>query len=739
MLSNREILTQVYIAYYNRAPDPLGFQFWIDLFDGGMSLVDIARDFATQTESFAVYPFLETPDEAGIQTFLTAVYENLFNRLPDDAGLNFWTNVILDGVMPVGDVVLEIIEGAQETDVATLANKVDVAEHWLDCASDDPNYEQSDAATAASRAALDVVTDARSTFYYGRSENEEFFGKDDVDEETPLNTAVPVVDDGTLTATEFLVNETTVGSQEFPHVATLADGNVIYAWTDANNEQTWFRIYGPDGEPVTGEVLAIDASNGFINDFSDDGALSVLSEDRFDATVTALPDGGFVISAVARVTFASPSGAFGSGSLIYGREFDANGDDESDVYVVNTDEDLANSPVIEVESFDVSANPDGNLLFVWEATDTSILGGIARDTGIPLGRVVEPDGSPESDIFSFRSPNSVLGVEVENNEPNAAALSNGNYAAVWTQEVSGVGGLNEDLMFVTILEADGDEEVREIKVISGKAGLIENPEIIALEDGGFMLSWLVREPISGAADEYTIRAQNFDEDGEAVGADFEVFDFGTTVVGDYSAIKLINGNVVMTWRTNLESLAAIVETDGTVVVPEFQLDLPIGSEIPEHNVIGELIMTPTQNGGFSVVFGGDVEIEMGDISDTGVIAKFYDENGEVFEVERVLPANSIGFLTDEELIDLGGFTFDANDAVITAVDATSTFGATLDLLAGGFIQYSVTTSPQASALDMGEQLTDTFGYTVANGSNLAETVDLVGIITYQGFDNSAGA
>lgn len=120
-------IIKLYVGYYNRAPDPEGLNFWINAFDNGFSLAAMADDFATQPETLANYPFFLNPnptvDEVGL--FVDAVYGNLFNRVPDAGGREFWSTKIASGEFSVGQAIQLIIEGATTSpDIDVVNNKV---------------------------------------------------------------------------------------------------------------------------------------------------------------------------------------------------------------------------------------------------------------------------------------------------------------------------------------------------------------------------------------------------------------------------------------------------------------------------------------------------------------------------------------------------------------------------------------------------------------------------------------
>lgn len=142
-LQAQEQITAIYVAYYDRAPDPVGLQFWVDQLEGGRSIEQIATDFSSAAETIDKYPFFESPGLASGDNFITSIYVNLFGRTPDDAGREFWTNQLESGSTPVGEIILAILEGAQSEatggfpDEETVTNKIDVGLDWTVAAANE--------------------------------------------------------------------------------------------------------------------------------------------------------------------------------------------------------------------------------------------------------------------------------------------------------------------------------------------------------------------------------------------------------------------------------------------------------------------------------------------------------------------------------------------------------------------------------------------------------------------------
>lgn len=109
-LSAEEIATfvELYIAYFNRAPDAEGLNFWGSAFANGFSLESIATLFLDQDETRATYP-----DTLSNLDFATQVYSNVLGRTPDQDGLDFWAGALDSGGVTRDQFILEVLRGAK--------------------------------------------------------------------------------------------------------------------------------------------------------------------------------------------------------------------------------------------------------------------------------------------------------------------------------------------------------------------------------------------------------------------------------------------------------------------------------------------------------------------------------------------------------------------------------------------------------------------------------------------------
>lgn len=163
-LTNAEIVTQLYVGYYNRAPDPEGLSYWIGRLNAGVSQADVANSFATSPEAIAKYPFFAFPELTNAESFLTSVYQNLFGRAIDADGLAYYSGQLSSGNTPVGQILAEIIGNAAtnegSADQKYLANKVTVGLDFAVSAANVPGFTYN---TAAAAAAADVLSGVNAT------------------------------------------------------------------------------------------------------------------------------------------------------------------------------------------------------------------------------------------------------------------------------------------------------------------------------------------------------------------------------------------------------------------------------------------------------------------------------------------------------------------------------------------------------------------------------------------------
>jgi hypothetical protein len=113
---------KLYIAYFGRPADPTGLNYWASQVNaaGGNMVVAIAG-FAASTESTNLFGGLPSAQK------ISAIYLNLFNRLPESTGLSYWMNQLDSGAITQAQAAWEILNQAGAGDATSVANKLAMA------------------------------------------------------------------------------------------------------------------------------------------------------------------------------------------------------------------------------------------------------------------------------------------------------------------------------------------------------------------------------------------------------------------------------------------------------------------------------------------------------------------------------------------------------------------------------------------------------------------------------------
>ena len=171
---------------------------------------------------------------------------------------------------------------------------------------------------------------------------------------------------GAKEGSEFRVNETTDGNQQYGRIATADGGDFVVAWASTGQNGTardvYARRYTAAGAPKGGEFRVNETTAG----------------EQFAPTVAADADGDFLVT---WTTALQDGDAFG----VYGRAFDPTGAPRGGEFRVNTT--TARNQVYSAVAFDA----DGDAVVVWESEAQD--GGFF---GVYGQRFAAPDVTPPS-------------------------------------------------------------------------------------------------------------------------------------------------------------------------------------------------------------------------------------------------------------------------------------------------------------------------------------------------------
>ncbi len=185
MATPAELIAQIYIGFYDRAPDPTGLQYWIGRLAAGVSTADIGDSFAASPEAQETYPYLKFPDLLSPDDFLAQVYMNVFGRAIDADGLAYYKGRLESGES-AGSVVYSILGNASTNDGSPdqvyLQNKVDAGLYWANESVDTPSvniYQDdgflTDAANASAHQVIEIVSADPKSLAASKATSDTFF------------------------------------------------------------------------------------------------------------------------------------------------------------------------------------------------------------------------------------------------------------------------------------------------------------------------------------------------------------------------------------------------------------------------------------------------------------------------------------------------------------------------------------------------------------------------------------
>jgi len=117
---------QLYVAYFNRPADYLGLQYWTKAAGTTAGHDTMVSSFSQSDEYHAMYDGMDS------RVLVDTVYQNLFGRHAESAGIDFWAAQLDQKNVTIGDVVTAVAAGAQGTDSVVFNAKVGVAELFTD-------------------------------------------------------------------------------------------------------------------------------------------------------------------------------------------------------------------------------------------------------------------------------------------------------------------------------------------------------------------------------------------------------------------------------------------------------------------------------------------------------------------------------------------------------------------------------------------------------------------------------
>lgn len=305
---------------------------------------------------------------------------------------------------------------------------------------------------------------------------------------------------GTKQGEETQVNTYVVGDQSEHEVTALENGGWVVTWTSQNpsdsNYDVYQQAYNADGVKQGGEIR--------INTYTE----GVQSTPR----ITALSDGGWVVS----WNSYEPNDVG-----IYQRVYNADGTAR------HTEETLASTTAGFKFNSEIAALPDGGWVVIWSGS--GVFGLELRQQAYNAdGTAREPETLVNTDTYGGF-------------DPQITVLSDGGWVVTWSSSIDPMFGGD---VHQQAYNADGTARAAETLVNTFTDSLQALPQITALADGGWVVTWT---SYGQDGKSWDVFQQVYKADGSAYGVETGV---NTETDGAQDAPKvtaLPNGSWVVTW------------------------------------------------------------------------------------------------------------------------------------------------------------------------------------------------
>jgi hypothetical protein len=405
---------------------------------------------------------------------------------------------------------------------------------------------------------------------------------------------------------EFQVNTWTTGYQAIPSITSLPNGGFVVVWESGCTTTgcTWqegssYGVYGQRFDSNANKVGSEFQANTWTTDH------------QYDASITSLSNGGFVVVWQSMEQDGSDWG-------VYGQRFDSNGNKAGSEFRANTwttDDQLHPS---------ITSLSNGGFAVVWES-----YGQDGSDRGI-YGQRFDSNGNKVGSEFRVNT-----WTTDEQTDPSITSLSNGGFVVVWQSWCESTGCTAQDGSGYGIygqrFDSNGNKVGSEFRVNTWTTDDQDSPSITSLSNGGFVVVWTSGCDWQGCTpqdgSDYGVYGQRFDSNGNKVGSEFQVNTWATYDQWGPSITSLSNGGFVVVWVSEGQDgdwdgvYGQRFDSNGNKVGSEFQVNTWTTRDQSYPSI------TSLPNGGFVVVWqsGCDEPCTPQDGSSYGVFGRIFSQ------------------------------------------------------------------------------------------------------------------
>jgi Ca2+-binding RTX toxin-like protein len=359
---------------------------------------------------------------------------------------------------------------------------------------------------------------------------------------------------------ELAVNSTAEGAQTGSTVTALTGGGFLVTWTDTRavggNSDVKGQLYDGAGGRLGGEFLVSSAA----------------APHQHNVLAAGLEGGGFVAVWFDGSNTSSSTTGDTSGGGVLAQRFDASGQRIGGEFLVNTA--TANSQVPTA----IVALAGGGFAVAW--TDNSLQGGDAASSGVKAQIFDAADARVGGE---FLVNTNTAGAQ---SDAVLAALPGGGFVAAWTDASKAAGDTSGKAVRAQLFDAAGAKTGGEFLVNTSTGNDQWKPAVTVLASGRFVIAWEMAIGEGRDQDGTSIRAQMFGPDGSRIGGEVLV---NETVRGDQqepAVIALPNGGYLIAWQNEsgdpwypeINIIGQFFDADGAAVGGEFRLNADEGQD-----------------------------------------------------------------------------------------------------------------------------------------------------------------
>ncbi|MDL2337041.1 MAG: PKD domain-containing protein [Pseudomonadota bacterium] len=501
-------------------------------FDGGILEINYLTDYGSQ-------------DQLGLQGLDNQDQLGIRNQGGGAHQIGVAGNAVSYGGTVIGTIVSNGANGDKLTVQFNANASVDAVEHVIE----NLTYANTVSNPIASRTVSIRVTDGDG----GAS-----------DPHNVVINVTPEIDGAVRFGQEKVVNTTVAGNQQEPSVARLSAGGYVVVWTDQGGaDGSSYGVYGQRydaNDNAAGTQFRVNTTT---------------SSDQSDPHVVGLNGGGFV-------AVWTSNGQDGSGYGVYGQRYKADGTTDGTEFLVNTTTSQSQyQPTI-------AATVDGGFAVAWyynyyNAAFTEyadIFFQRYNAAGVAQGGETRANPLGEGTVVQ--------------SEPTIAGLSGGGFITLWTDDSKEGNGTG---IYGQRFAADGTAAGGVLHINSYISSTQNAPEVAALKDGGFVAVWQSEgQDLSSTG----IYSQRFDASGVKVGAEFRVNTNINSTQYQPDVTALENGGWVVSWSDGANGDVFVQQYNGAGQ----QIDGETRVDTYGYSTQYQPSITSMADGGFVVAYTG---------------------------------------------------------------------------------------------------------------------------------------